>query len=72
MPILDVYEATEAIRKSSHKDAKTIPIIAITANAFGEDVEQALKSGMNSHISKPIDQEVLYYTIYKFMNGEFK
>ena len=71
MPILGGYEATEAIRKSSHKDAKTIPIIAMTANAFSEDIDQALESGMNAHISKPIDQEVLYSTLYKFMKGEF-
>lgn len=49
------YEATRAIRASSHPCAKTIPIIAMTANAFDEDVRMALDAGMNAHLAKPID-----------------
>ena len=57
MPKMDGYTATRKIRESSHSDATSIPIIAMTANSFAEDVEKALVSGMNSHISKPIDRE---------------
>ena len=49
------YEATEAIRRSSHEQAKTIPIIAMTANAFSEDIQHSLAAGMNAHISIPVD-----------------
>ena len=55
MPKMDGYQATVAIRKLSRSDAKNIPIIAMTANAFREDVERALDAGMNGHMSKPID-----------------
>ncbi len=55
MPVMNGYEATRAIRSSSHPNAKTIPIIAMTANAFAEDVKDALDSGMNAHVAKPVD-----------------
>ncbi len=55
MPVMNGYEATMAIRRLDRKDAKTVPILAMTANAFSEDVEKSLASGMNGHISKPID-----------------
>lgn len=55
MPVLNGYQAAEAIRKSSHKDAADIPIFAMTANAFEDDKLQAVKSGMNGHIAKPAD-----------------
>jgi signal transduction histidine kinase/ActR/RegA family two-component response regulator len=55
MPRMDGYEATRRIRALGRLDAKTVPIIAMTANAYREDVEQALKSGMNGHLAKPID-----------------
>jgi CheY-like chemotaxis protein len=60
MPILSGYEATEAIRSLDRADAKTIPIFALSANAYSEAVQQSVKSGMNGHISKPIDKDVLY------------
>ncbi len=63
MPIMNGYEATRAIRALERKDAKEIPIIAMTANAFAEDVKDALDSGMNVHISKPIDMELLKKTV---------
>lgn len=63
MPVMDGYEATRRIRASSHADAKSIPIIAMTANAFKEDVEKALASGMNGHLAKPIDIDVIYQTL---------
>jgi len=65
MPIMDGYEATRAIRALTRPDAKDIPIIAMTANAFTEDVSAALNAGMNEHISKPIDTQILYSTLKK-------
>ncbi len=59
MPVMNGYEATRAIRASDHKEAKDIPIIAMTANAFAEDIQKSLQSGMNAHVSKPIDMQVV-------------
>ena len=50
-------------------DAETVPIIAMTANAFSEDVKQCLDAGMNAHIAKPIDSEKMFTTILKYMNS---
>lgn len=66
MPVMDGYEATEKIRMSSKGDAKSIPIIAMSANAFAEDVEKALRSGMNVHLSKPLDIERLIAVIAEY------
>ena len=55
MPVMDGYEATEAIRALEDKKLAEIPILAMTANAFKEDEEVAIKAGMNGHIAKPID-----------------
>jgi signal transduction histidine kinase len=63
MPVMNGYEATKAIRSLARADAKSIPIYAMTANAYSEDVTHALSSGMNGHIAKPIDPEMLYRTI---------
>lgn len=60
MPIMDGIAAARTIRKLSRPDAESIPIIAMTANAFSEDVQECLKAGMNSHIAKPVDPQVLY------------
>ena len=59
MPVMNGYEATRAIRALERKDAKTIPIIAMTANAFSEDQKEALDAGMNVHVAKPIDIDLL-------------
>ena len=59
MPVMNGYDATKAIRQSAHPQAKTVPIIAMTANAFSEDVRDALDAGMNAHVAKPIDMEQL-------------
>ena len=59
MPVMDGYEATGAIRRCGHPQAKTVPIVAMTANAFSEDVKEALDAGMNAHLAKPIDMERL-------------
>ena len=63
MPEMNGYDATRAIRALDRTDAKTIPIIAMSANAFAEDVQEALASGMNAHIAKPIDLKVLEDTL---------
>ena len=63
MPVMNGYEAARAIRASDHPDAKTIPIIAMTANAYAEDVQRAMESGMNMHLSKPIDMDALKETL---------
>ena len=63
MPEMDGLAATEAIRALERKDAKTIPIIAMTANAFDEDVQRSLQVGMNAHLSKPVEPERLYQTL---------
>ncbi len=55
--------ATRAIRALDRPDAQTIPIIALTANAFDEDVQRSLQTGMNAHLSKPVDPEHLYQTL---------
>lgn len=60
MPVMDGYESAREIRACGHPQAKTIPIFAMTANAFTEDVNMALSCGMNGHIAKPIDTQVLY------------
>ncbi len=67
MPVMDGHEAAQAIRKLSREDAATIPIYAMTANAFTEDVTAALASGMNGHIAKPIDTQILYSTLQKII-----
>ena len=63
MPNVDGYEATQKIRKLTHPDAKTIPIVAMTANAYQEDISMAIAVGMNGHLSKPIDFEALQRTL---------
>lgn len=63
MPVMDGYEATRSIRSSGHPKALTIPIIAMTADAFHEDVVRASESGMDGHLAKPIDPELLYQTL---------
>jgi len=67
MPIMNGYEATETIRSLDRPDAKRIPIVAMSANAFSSDVHAALKSGMNGHIAKPIDFKYLAKILNKFL-----
>ena len=69
MPVMNGYEATKAIRRSSHKLAKTIPIIAMTANAFSEDIQHSLAAGMTAHVSKPVEMKVLEKTIRSIKAG---
>ncbi|MCI8285509.1 MAG: response regulator [Firmicutes bacterium] len=67
MPVMNGYEATKAIRALDRKDAKTIPIIAMTANAFAEDVKEAMNAGMNAHVAKPVNMELLKKTIRQIL-----
>ena len=68
MPVMNGYEATKKIRSLDREDAKMIPIIAMTANAFTEDRMRAKEAGMNEHIAKPVDVELLVKVIYEWVN----
>ena len=68
MPVMGGYEATRTIRQLENKQLASIPIIAMTANAFEEDKKEALECGMNGHIAKPIDIAVLLSTLDKIMD----
>ena len=67
MPVMNGYEATKMIRSLDREDAKKIPIIAMTANAFTEDRIRAKEAGMNEHVAKPVDVELLIKIIYKLV-----
>ena len=67
MPIMNGYEATRIIRNSGREDLNNIPILAMTANALAQDVRAALNSGMNQHISKPLDLNQLYNALEKWL-----
>ena len=69
MPVMNGYEATKAIRRSSHELAKKIPIIAMTANAFSEDIQHSLAAGMNAHVSKPVEMRGLEKAIRSIKIG---
>ena len=68
MPIMNGYEATRAIRNMPREDVKTLPIIAMTANALEEDKEAALKNGMNAHIAKPLDMDIFISVLKKYIS----
>lgn len=68
MPVMNGYEATKAIRAMSRRDVKILPIIAMTANAMEEDREAAIKSGMNAHIAKPLDIELLMDVLHRLLH----
>ena len=63
MPVMNGYEATREIRRSDHPEARSMIILAMTANAFAEDVQASIEAGMNGHIAKPVDMKLLYNTI---------
>ena len=69
MPVMNGYEATRAIRNSGRRDAQTIPIVAMTANAFAEDVIESRRAGMNEHVSKPLDMDVLTKCMSRWLKG---
>ncbi|NLW70844.1 MAG: response regulator [Eubacteriaceae bacterium] len=67
MPVMDGYTAAEAIRRCSNPEGKTIPIIAMSANAFESDIRKALEAGMNDYMTKPIDDKTLYEMLRKYL-----
>lgn len=67
MPLMDGLAAASNIRQLSNADAKTVPIIAMTANAFDDDIEKSKSAGMNAHLAKPIEPERMYQTLYDFI-----
>ena len=67
MPVMNGYEATKIIRSLDREDAKVIPIIAMTANAFTEDRIRAKEAGMDEHVAKPVDVELLLKVIHKLV-----
>lgn len=68
MPVMDGLEAAREIRALDRDDAKTIPIIAMSANAFDEDIRKSLDAGMNAHLAKPIEPEILYSELKKYIH----
>jgi CheY-like chemotaxis protein len=69
MPVMDGYEASRAIRALARPDAKTVPIVALTANAFKEDIEKAIAAGMNAHLAKPMEMEKLMEATFKLVKN---
>ncbi len=67
MPVMDGCTATRKLRASSHPDAATLPIVAMTANVFKEDIQEVLDAGMNGHLGKPVDLHLVFETIHKFV-----
>ena len=67
MPEMTGLEATAAIRAMEREDSKTIPIIALTANAFEEDVKRSMQAGLNAHLSKPVEPDILFATLEKLI-----
>lgn len=70
MPLMDGLTAAANIRHLSNKDARTIPIIAMTANAFDDDIAKSKAAGMNAHLAKPIEPDRLYQTLFDFIYGK--
>ena len=67
MPIMNGYDATLAIRKMKDVKKSRIPVIAMTANAFAEDTQKAFSVGMNDHVAKPVDMNILVPTMMKYL-----
>ena len=67
MPVMDGYDATARIRRMKDEEKASIPIIAMTANAFAEDRQKAISTGMNDHVAKPIDMKVLLPVMAKYI-----
>ena len=67
MPVMDGYTAARAIRALDREDGQTIPIIAMTADAFAEDIQHAKEAGMNAHVAKPVDFDQLYLLLQELL-----
>ena len=70
MPLMDGLEATRRIRASAKSDAKRIPIIAMTANAYAKDIQRSIEAGMDAHLTKPVETGLLYETLQRALDGE--
>ena len=70
MPVMDGLAATRCIRESDHSDSKTVPIVAMTANVFEEDVKKSFDAGMNAHLSKPVDIKQMYAVLDELITGD--
>ena len=70
MPVMDGLEATRRIRALDRDDAKSVPIIALSANAYDSDVHNSIKAGMNSHLAKPADSDMLYRELSKWIRRQ--
>jgi CheY-like chemotaxis protein len=70
MPVMDGLETASAVRALDRDDAKTVPIIALTANAFDEDVQRSLQAGMNAHLSKPVEPDQLHHTLMELIDAD--
>lgn len=68
MPVMDGYKATREIRSLDYPEAKTIPIVALTANVFKEDVDRSFDAGMNGHLGKPLNRKEVYHTLYQILS----
>ena len=69
---MDGLEATRMIRASDRPDAKSIPVIALTANAFDEDVQRSMQAGLNAHLSKPVEPEALFDTLENLIGSTLR
>ncbi len=69
MPEMDGLEAAKVIRAMDRDDAKTVPIIALTANAFDEDVQRSMQAGLNAHLTKPVEPDTLFETLEKLLRN---
>ena len=72
MPVMDGLEATRTIRAMEREDCHTIPIVAMSANAFDDDLKKSVECGMNGHLSKPVEVDKLYQTLGKIIQGRKK
>ena len=72
MPEMNGLEAAQLIRSEAREDAKTIPIIAMSANAYAEDIQKSLQVGMNEHLAKPVSQELLTKMLEKYLTNKTK
>lgn len=70
MPVLDGYEAADKIRALPHENAGTVPIIAMTANAFIEDIKKSKEHGMNGHVSKPLEISALTRELCRWLKNQ--
>ncbi len=70
MPIMNGYDATRAIRAMDRPDARTVPIFAMTANAFLDDIEKSREAGMNEHLTKPLDPQNVIETIARYIKKQ--